>query len=550
MAKVLCIIAWAGLATAAPYSVGRRAGSNVDTEAIINKVMGSLNLNQVIAEAMRGRAGSGTTFSGSFTQQPQVTLKTSGTRVGENSLSRFSGVSTQGGSSFSLQSQSGFGGSRSGSSADKTAVVGQVLNALNPQIEKAVADALRALSSSTSGQQTSSFGSSNQQSNSFGTTNQQSSFSSGSNQISGSSRQDASALVSQIISMLTPTITQSVKGALSSGQSSSVDQQSFMNSVSQANGFSSGSSSGVQQSSSSTGLNQNTLAQQVLTALGPTITSQVQAAIASMQSSSSSSSSQSNQQAFQQSQSLQVSEQETSRLVRQIITALTPSITSSVQSALRSQSQSTASVQQGSTSTFGSSQSSFGSTQSSSSAVDQSTLVTQIMSVLQPRIMSLVSDAIAAQEAAAAQAAAAAQQQAAAEQRRQAALVEQQRQAALREQQRQEAQRQAALQEQQRQAALIQQQRQAALREQQRIEAQRQAAFAEQQRQAAFAEQQRQAALLAAQQQRPSAGQTNLSSLFGSGHEVVHEIPGQSKVEYNIGMQGQLVGGVRRTNYN
>merc|ERR1712123_229907 len=238
----------AGLATAAPYSVGRRAGSNVDTEAIINKVMGSLNLNQVIAEAMRGRAGSGTTFSGSFTQQPQVTLKTSGTRVGENSLSRFSGVSTQGGSSFSLQSQSGFGGSRSGSSTDKTAVVGQVLNALNPQIEKAVADALRALS--TSGQQTSSFGSSNQQSNSFGTTNQQSSFSAGSNQISGSGRQDASALVSQIISMLTPTITQSVKGALSSGQSSSVDQQSFMSSVSQANGFSSGSSSGVQQSSS------------------------------------------------------------------------------------------------------------------------------------------------------------------------------------------------------------------------------------------------------------------------------------------------------------
>merc|ERR1712098_658400 len=169
-----------------------------------------------------------------------------------------------------------------------------------------------------------------------------------------------------------------------------------------------------------------------------------------------------------------------------------------------------------------------GSSQSSSTAVDQSSLITRIMSVLQPRIMTLVSDAITAQEAAAAQAAAA-------EQRRQAALIEQQRQAALREQQRLEAQRQAALLEQQRQAALIEQQRQAALREQQRIEAQRQAALLEQQRQ---------------QAQRPAVGSSNLNSLFGSGHEVVHEIPGQSKVEYNIGMRGQLQGGIRRTNYN
>merc|ERR1711972_492408 len=90
----------------------------------------------------------------------------------------------------------------------------------------------------------------------------------------------------------------------------------------------------------------------------------------------------------------------------------------------------------------------------------------------------------------------------------------QQRKAALREQQRLEAQRQAALLEQQRQAALLEQQRQAALREQQRLEAERQAA------------------LLAAQQ----TASGDLSSLFGSGHEVVHEVPGQTKVEYHIGV--------------
>merc|ERR1712168_1680337 len=309
MAKVLCIIAWAGLVTAAPYYQGRRAGSSVDTEEIVNTVMKSLGLNQVIAQAMKGVSGSGSSFTGTFTQLPQSTLKISGSSVGENSLGRYSGVSTQGGSRFSLQSSN----SRSGSSVDKTAVVGKVLTVLNPQIEKAVAEAIRSVSTSSSSsfgssqQQSSSFGSSRQQSSFLGTSNQESSFSSGSANFQGSSRQDESALVSQIIAMLTPTITQSVKKAVSSGQSSSVNQQSFMNSLSQTSGFSSGS-----QQSASAGASQNTIAQQVLTALAPTITSQVQAAIAAMQSSSSfSGSSQTSSQAFQQSQAVQVSEQET-----------------------------------------------------------------------------------------------------------------------------------------------------------------------------------------------------------------------------------------------
>merc|ERR1712013_607409 len=230
MAKVLCILAWAGLVTAAPYYHDRRAGSSVDAEQIVNTVMKSLDLNQVIAQAMKGLSGS--SFTGTFTQLPQSTLKISGSSVGENSLGRYAGVSTSGGSRFSLQSSnSGFSGSRSGStSADKTAVVGKVLTVLNPQIEKAVAEAIRAVSSSASSsfgssqQQSSSFGSSRQQSSFLGTSNRESSFSSGSSNFQGSSRQDESALVSQIISMLTPTITQSVKTAISSGQSSSVNQ--------------------------------------------------------------------------------------------------------------------------------------------------------------------------------------------------------------------------------------------------------------------------------------------------------------------------------------
>merc|ERR1711973_345256 len=123
--------------------------------------------------------------------------------------------------------------------------------------------------------------------------------------------------------------------------------------------------------------------------------------------------------------------------------------------------------------------------------IDQASLVRQILNILRPQVISAVNDAISAQEA---------------------------------------AERQAALREQQRQAALREQQRQAALREQQRIEAQRQAALREQQR----LEAERQAALLAAQQQQTASG--DLSSLFGSGHEVVHEVPGQTKVEYHIGV--------------
>merc|ERR1712227_117598 len=101
-----------------------------------------------------------------------------------------------------------------------------------------------------------------------------------------------------------------------------------------------------------------------------------------------------------------------------------------------------------------------------------------------PQVISAVNDAISAQEA---------------EEARRLAILEQQRQAALREQQRKE-------------AALREQQRQAALRQQQRLEAERQAAL----------------------QASQSSG--DLSSLFGSGHEVIQEVPGQTLVEYHIGV--------------
>merc|ERR1712228_100048 len=114
------------------------------------------------------------------------------------------------------------------------------------------------------------------------------------------------------------------------------------------------------------------------------------------------------------------------------------------------------------------------SSQSSSNSFDSKTIVTQILQVLQPRIVTLVSQALSAQEAAATEAAAA-----------------------------------AAAQEERRQALLIQQQQAAAA-----------------------------AVAAAAQESSSSSSSgSSLNALFGDGkvHYVKHEVPGQFKQEYNIG---------------
>merc|ERR1712110_294620 len=85
----------------------------------------------------------------------------------------------------------------------------------------------------------------------------------------------------------------------------------------------------------------------------------------------------------------------------------TPSITSSVQSALAAQQQSSFSSGSKFSST-GSSSSSLSSSSSSSSSSSKSALVSKILTILQPRIVTLVSEAFSAQQA---QAAALAEQQ-------------------------------------------------------------------------------------------------------------------------------------------
>jgi len=321
--------------------------------------------------------------------------------------------------------------SRRQSSNSQQSIVSGVLTALSPQIQRAVADALRSTTTTTTAAAVV-----RDTPPAYVTA-------------PAPAQVSTSSMVQQIISILTPTIRQSVSQALA-GQS--VSQQSFTSNY----------------VTSTQTINRESVTMKVLDALEPTIAAQVSSAIETMRV---------NQIARLQQQ-LTVSESESESLVQQIIVTLTPTIRSAVRRALDTQVQQQVSV-----------------LASKTTQVDQTSLVKQILSILRPQVMTAVSDAVAAQEAA--------------EARRQAALREQQRQAALREQQRQ--------------AALREQQRLEALREQQRLEAERQAA------------------LLAAQQQSVGG---DLASVFGHGHEVSAVVPGQSRVEYHIGL-GKNVAAVK-----
>merc|ERR1712226_1694334 len=133
MAKLLCMLAWAGAATAAPTSgwnpssSGRLGGSE---DAHVARVMGSLgpSINSAIAAAMGGlssgatltRGSPVTTFQGSVTNGPATSVQFSGTSKGVNSQSKWTSSSSSSSkeSSFSSSTLGGTGltGSTFGSS--------------------------------------------------------------------------------------------------------------------------------------------------------------------------------------------------------------------------------------------------------------------------------------------------------------------------------------------------------------------------------------------------------------------------------------------------
>merc|ERR1712227_248784 len=428
MAKFLVILAWAGLCSSAPQF------SRNNNNDLVTRVISALNILDAVTAALRGQTS---TSLSSSNRASSSSSYGSGSAVGE--WSQWTTVSSPVVSTVNrfptaqianTRTRSNINSRRQSSNSQKSIVSG-VLTALSPQIQRAVADALRSTTTTTT---TAAAAVVRDTPPAY---------------VTAPAQVSTSSMVQQIISILTPTIRQSVSQALA-GQS--VSQQSFTSNY----------------ATSTQTINRESVTMKVLDALEPTIAAQVSSAIETMRA---------NQIARLQQQ-LTVSESESESLVQQIIITLTPTIRSAVRRALDTQVQQQVSV-----------------LASKTTQVDQTSLVKQILSILRPQVMTAVSDAVDAQEAA-------------------------------------EARRQAALREQQRQAALREQQRQAALREQQRLEAGRQ-----QQR----LEAERQAALLAAQQQSVGG---DLVSVFGHGHEVSAVVPGQSRVEYHIGL-GKNVAAVR-----
>merc|ERR1719316_276086 len=194
MAKIVIVLAWAGLALSAPQRFQSRGQiSGPDSASIVSSVLSSLDIQGAVAAALaRGSSGSVSQVVSRPQQVTRVT-QTSGT----------SGLTSR----------------------NNANIVTSVLNTLSPTIQAAVASALQG--SRTSSTRFSSGGSS---SSNFGQT-QVNRVSSVNNRVSSVNRASNTAreggLVQRIIVTLTPTIRDAVSTALAGN---TVSRESFTSS--------------------------------------------------------------------------------------------------------------------------------------------------------------------------------------------------------------------------------------------------------------------------------------------------------------------------------
>merc|ERR1711988_244680 len=156
MAKILIVLAWAGLVASVPQwsdLVSRSSPrGGVDTGNLVSAVLSGLDIQGAVASALRGRSQ---TSAGSRGPVGSVTT----VRVGE--WSAWSPVSGQGtqtvvsrpAPAFTSQANTGFTGNSKFSTSSRVnsgTIVSSVLSALSPDIQRAVANALSSSSSSSS----------------------------------------------------------------------------------------------------------------------------------------------------------------------------------------------------------------------------------------------------------------------------------------------------------------------------------------------------------------------------------------------------------------
>merc|ERR1712102_67019 len=127
MAKLICLLTWAGLALTAPQ---RLRSSTVDSSGLVDTILAQLDtpINQAIEAALNGlyskqvpiSAPVLTTFTGTVSKSPAITVETSGTFSSNfdseddfegsgfsiSNEGQFNGFSTSGGQSSSFASNS------------------------------------------------------------------------------------------------------------------------------------------------------------------------------------------------------------------------------------------------------------------------------------------------------------------------------------------------------------------------------------------------------------------------------------------------------------
>merc|ERR1712172_183419 len=210
MAKVICLLAWAGLASAAPQRtilLGGRDSSSLNTGSVVDTILAQLDtpINNAIQAALSGLYSSKavssspveTSFTSVVSQAPAITVQTSGTfssaEEGDSSSFTSNTVSDDSASFFSssLQSSQDSNSFFSSNSFQGSSSSGSVEDSYVPLTT--FTD-----SSSTSGSD-SGFNS--------GT-------SSGTSSSTSSSSTDGSSLVSQVVGELGPQIDEAVRAAL------------------------------------------------------------------------------------------------------------------------------------------------------------------------------------------------------------------------------------------------------------------------------------------------------------------------------------------------
>merc|ERR1711997_952371 len=208
MAKVICLLAWAGLATAAPQRTILLGGrqSSLNTESVVDTILAQLDtpINNAIQAALSGlysskSVSSGpveTTFTSTVSQTPTITVQTSGTfstaeAEGGNVEGQYNGFSTSEGDSSSFTSNTvsedstSFFSSSLQSSQDSNSFFS------SSSSSGAVEDSLVPLTT-------------------FTTTTSDSGFNAG----TSSSSTDSSSIVSQVVGELGPQIDEAVRAAL------------------------------------------------------------------------------------------------------------------------------------------------------------------------------------------------------------------------------------------------------------------------------------------------------------------------------------------------